>query len=152
MHMDPFSVCAVPIEICCDGDVLGQATGFFLERADRLFLVSNWHVFSGRDPEDGQPKDRAGYRVPNGLKVSYYPVNNLGFGIQMPFKLISEDGFPEKTQHSKCCQKVDVAAMDTGISMSSQNRPFTINQPPQVYDMSTGWGQTSSCLAFRWAS
>jgi hypothetical protein len=43
---------------------IGVATGFFLKRGSLWFLVSNWHVFSGRYPTTGQPR-RADGAVPN---------------------------------------------------------------------------------------
>jgi len=47
------------IELLCNDHPLGKATGFFLKYQSNWFLVTNWHVFSGRDPESGQPKDKS---------------------------------------------------------------------------------------------
>jgi hypothetical protein len=46
------------IELLCKDHLLGKATGFFLKYQSNWFLVSNWHVFSGRDPKSGQPQDK----------------------------------------------------------------------------------------------
>jgi hypothetical protein len=46
------------IELLCNDNLLGKATGFFLKYQSNWFLVSNWHVFSGRDPISGQPKNK----------------------------------------------------------------------------------------------
>lgn len=35
---------------------LGMATGFFLKENENWFLATNWHVLSGRDNSDGQPR------------------------------------------------------------------------------------------------
>lgn len=37
----------------CD---LGKGTGFFVVRGGATFLVTNWHVLTGRDPRSDQPK------------------------------------------------------------------------------------------------
>ena len=47
------------IELLCNDHPLGNATGFFLKYQSNWFLVTNWHVFSGRDPESGQPKHKS---------------------------------------------------------------------------------------------
>lgn len=43
------------LELLCGPNQLGTATGFFLKQQDRWFLVTNWHVLSGRNPATGQP-------------------------------------------------------------------------------------------------
>ena len=47
------------IELLCNDHPLGNATGFFLKYQSNWFLVTNWHVFSGRYPESGQPKHKS---------------------------------------------------------------------------------------------
>ena len=152
-QIDPFSVCAIPVSICCDDSILGQATGFFYERASRLFLVSNWHVFSGRDPSNGQPKDQIGFRVPNKLRFSFHPVNDLASVCQVTMPLSSSEGLSTWIQHKSHGQRVDVAAMQIDFdALAKQNnttiRPFTINGAPQVNDMLIMIGSDIFVLGF----
>jgi hypothetical protein len=42
------------LELLCADSVIGTATGFFLRHGEQWNLVTNWHVFSGRDPNTGQ--------------------------------------------------------------------------------------------------
>lgn len=46
------SLVTVPIEMLnSQGRPMGKATGFFYESSDsKLFLITNWHVVTGRDP------------------------------------------------------------------------------------------------------
>ncbi|PUA26690.1 MAG: hypothetical protein B0W54_23420 [Cellvibrio sp. 79] len=39
---------------------LGTATGFFIRSNEQWYLVTNWHVFSGRKPDTGQPRHPSG--------------------------------------------------------------------------------------------
>jgi len=52
---DPFSQVPVFIKLRFGEQELTCATAFFYKSADRLYLVSNWHVFSGRDPKEQKP-------------------------------------------------------------------------------------------------
>lgn len=44
--------------------VLGTATGFLYQWSTRTYLVSNWHVFSGRDCYTGNPIDKKSWASP----------------------------------------------------------------------------------------
>jgi hypothetical protein len=47
---------------------LGCATGFFVEHKGRLFLVTNWHVVSGRHFQTGKPMDEQKATLPDRLR------------------------------------------------------------------------------------
>jgi hypothetical protein len=73
----------VQLHLFRDQVSLSTATGFFLKRNDKWFLISNWHVFSGRNPTNGQAQRDDG-AVPNACHFS-------------TFELI--DGKIDHTQH-----------------------------------------------------
>ena len=152
--IDPFSLCAVPITICFDDFILGQATGFFYEEGGHVFLVSNWHVFSGRDPSNGQPKDQSGFRIPNNLKFLYHPANNLGTVVQMTKPLTSREGASTWIQHKSHGQRIDVAATELidfealEKERKTEVKPLTINGAPQVNDMQIAIGSDIFVLGF----
>lgn len=50
---DTLSLVAVRAESAFQDTRLGYATCFFYRRGDRTYLVTNWHVVSGRHPETG---------------------------------------------------------------------------------------------------
>ena len=61
------------IEIFQDEQYLSSATGFLWRNSDsRDYLVSNWHVFAGKNAETKENLDRLG-RLPNRILV-YFPV------------------------------------------------------------------------------
>ena len=62
--MDVRTLCTTPIELLSkDGEerVVSSATGFFWLHNGQAYLVTNWHVVSGRDPFTGQISSPTGY-------------------------------------------------------------------------------------------
>ncbi len=59
-NIDNYSLVSIPLQLVTNGKEIGTATGFFCQRKDKLYLVSNWHVFSGRHPKTGQPLNDEG--------------------------------------------------------------------------------------------
>lgn len=49
MEIDVFSLATVPIEQCASGTSFGNATGFVWKRDEKYFLLTNWHVVTGRN-------------------------------------------------------------------------------------------------------
>jgi hypothetical protein len=52
--IDQFSLSTTPIELYFNQTVLGTATGFVWNIADNFYLVTNWHVVTGRVFPTGQ--------------------------------------------------------------------------------------------------
>src|SRR5438045_3869363 len=51
--IDRYSMAALPITMYFGETKLSTGTAFFWERDAVCFLVSNWHNFSGRNPQTG---------------------------------------------------------------------------------------------------
>jgi len=47
---------------------LGCATGFFVNHKGQFFLVTNWHVVAGRNPENGEVLDQINAAIPDRLQ------------------------------------------------------------------------------------
>lgn len=108
---------------------LSSGSGFFWREGERLFLISNWHNFSGRNPLTGKPMspnggipDRVIFMVfrkaseedENGFyELSYDPVN---------VPLLSPDSEQCRwLEHPTWGRRVDVAAIDvTDLTRESQ--------------------------------
>ncbi|WP_431304089.1 trypsin-like peptidase domain-containing protein [Sediminicoccus sp. BL-A-41-H5] len=52
------------------GQEISTATGFFWHAADGFYLISNWHVFSGRHTKTFQPLDKSHSTIPDEI---FYP-------------------------------------------------------------------------------
>jgi hypothetical protein len=52
--IDPFSLTTIPLEQCANGLTLGTATGFIWKRREQHYLITNWHVVTGRSARTGK--------------------------------------------------------------------------------------------------
>lgn len=72
--IDPLSLIPLHIETYFDNKDTGEevkiadATAFVYAKNNRHYIISNWHVFSGRDPYTNQPESPLG-AIPNFLYV-----------------------------------------------------------------------------------
>lgn len=134
---DMFSRCAVPLTLHCNGHEFATASGFFWAHEGRIFLISNWHVFSGREPWNGQPKNSQ-LAVPDVIGVTYYH-GRTGDLCTIRISVLHEDK-PVWIQHEKYGQNVDVAAIDVTDEVADsltyetgeENKLFCINTLPQI--------------------
>lgn len=106
--VDEYSLVSIPLDLRSIGNHIGTATGFFYARNDKTFLVSNWHVFSGRHPDTGQPIDKNA-AIPDQAILPLHLKGKVGqwrngFIVQ----LNDQNGNPTWFQHPKG-QDIDVA-------------------------------------------
>lgn len=81
--VNSFSLTSYYIEIFFDEQILSNATCFFIRRNGKLFLVTNWHVVSGRNADTKECLNSQG-AIPNKLKI-YLPqkMENGDFAIEL---------------------------------------------------------------------
>lgn len=64
--LDPLSLSSVYLELLSENfqtgnkDILGFATGFIIQRTDNYYLITNWHVLTGKNSDTNQPIHNAG--------------------------------------------------------------------------------------------
>jgi len=119
-QIDQFSLTTVPIEMRFDPTSLGHATAFVWKHADnRFFLITNWHVVSGRDPQTGKNLHPQAGR-PNWI-TSLFNFRAYTFGKQ-PFeiRIRDDEDRPLWLIHPSQGPGVDVVAIPL---------PFTGNEP-----------------------
>lgn len=103
------------------GLVLGVASGFFVEYKDRTFLVTCWHVASGRNLHSRKPT-HSSLATPAALKVDFW-VNRFldserrkfeAKGYTTPFLIPVAEGSVdlEKFCHPTFGSRIDVVAFD----------------------------------------
>ena len=74
--IDPYSLTTVPLEQFANGNSFGSATGFVWRRRDQHYLITNWHVVTGKDARTGEQKTPA---RPDTLRAYFNtPVMNFG--------------------------------------------------------------------------
>ncbi len=69
--IDPLSLSSLQINVYYNNEKLGNATGFILSSNGQFYLVTNWHVLSGRDHDTGMPLDTVKCAIPNRIEVIY---------------------------------------------------------------------------------
>jgi hypothetical protein len=67
--IDQFSLAAVPIEQIFNGQIFSHATAFVWKNGNNHFLITNWHVVSGRNSETGENLDHG--RRPDMLNARF---------------------------------------------------------------------------------
>lgn len=71
VFIDPLSVRSLYLILAKGEKVLGTATGFVVEKNKKYYLITNWHVLSGRHPQTNQPIDPNG-KIPDRVHVVHH--------------------------------------------------------------------------------
>ena len=152
--IDPFSVCACPLTLICQQKVMGTATSFFWKYDSKTYLISNWHVFSGREPSSGQPKDRKFGALPDSFQIAGVTKNNLNEPFTLTIPIVDSNNKNIWIQHKKFGRSVDVAAIEIDRILKSLGYSDVLdvfpclNEAPQVTDMGSMIGQDVFILGF----
>ncbi|UJS24611.1 S1 family peptidase [Thiothrix winogradskyi] len=95
---------------------LSTATAFFVVRNNKRFLITNWHVVSGRNSETGKCLAEKTAAIPNNLVIRVHKnkehIEFEDFAIDL---LNSETDEPLWLQHPHYGKSVDVAALEVDI-------------------------------------
>jgi len=106
LYMEPIAINAIdgsPIQ-------LGSATACLYRHENQVFLVTNWHVLSGRSSRDRAPLDRATLALPQEIRVHFPKEQQLDECVVETYPLNDQDGKPIWLEHPLSNQ-VDVAAL-----------------------------------------
>jgi|GEM_PF-1753224 len=105
------SLTITKLELLSNDSVIGNATGFFLKQDNNWFLVTNWHVLSGRD-NNGQPRRNDG-AVPE--KCRFYTASLVEGQLKwFTHEIALGDGLDGTStwyEHPVLGHRVDVAAL-----------------------------------------
>ena len=118
------SLTTAPVQVCdAQGTPLSNATSFFYETTDsQLFLITNWHVVTGRNPSN--PSDSKTSVVPCFVKIKVHKKQEKVGGLkniivsdisEVCIRINSEDGNdPKWLEHPKYKLNVDVVGINLG--------------------------------------
>lgn len=104
------SVASLPLELRCQGHILSTATGFVVERNGHRFLVTNWHVVTGRHPDTKAVISQTG-GVPDELIIMHNQAGALGTWVPRAEALYDPSGDPLWREHPVHRHAVDVVAL-----------------------------------------
>lgn len=129
--IDYLSYTSIYIETYFNDTLITKASGFFYNKQDRYYLVTNYHVLSGRNhiaDSNGvhQPLHNRG-AIPNKVKTYIYgwSSGNNGEistdeGIVCEFTLIDKDENPlYKANKYTCSEYMDIAILPVNVTLNS---------------------------------
>lgn len=122
IHIDEFSVKPLYLETYLNNSRTGIATGFVVKRNNSYYLVTNWHVVTGRNPNNGQPLSTTGIADPDTLKV-WFHTQNLGNWRPQDVTIINREGNRLWLEHG-LGREVDVVVV-----------PLQVPSDIKIYDM-----------------
>lgn len=111
-------------------NTLGTATGFIVELGGDKYLITNWHVVSGRDPNTGQVKHQHG-GIPDSIAVHYLKRETIPGRLEwsaVDESLIDTNGNPMWLEHPQFGRKVDVIALRLRNAGGYQIFPYSISK------------------------
>ncbi len=139
VYVDPLSSVSCRLELNCSGKILGPASGALWKRSNRTYLISNWHVFSGRNTYTGQPLVEKSGALPDtiSLKIAMETINGIEwFNLDLPL----HDGLNSKwLQHPTKAQDIDVAALEIPNHLLGYNYQ-ALGEKFQEHDIKVGVG------------
>lgn len=144
--LDEYTLTSLALTLLCKGAAIGNATGFFYRRGDRCFLISNWHVFSGRNPYTGQA-NRSDAALPDALSFAMHRKGQLGSLVEgCSAQLEDKEGTTKWLLHSRG-QDIDVAVLPVDV-LPPECMAYTLPLAGEASDMSFQVGMDAFVLGF----
>ena len=107
--MDELSKASLFLQLSINDRPLEKATGFIIRIPDRgFYLITNWHVLSGRNPIDEQPRHTTG-AIPDAVSISYHHHDRFGEWVVGTEGLFT-GGVPRWIEHRRG-RAVDIVAL-----------------------------------------
>ena len=107
--VDPLSACSLRLELRANGQPVSVATGFVVEAPGGRFLITNYHVLAGRNPDSSRPLSPTG-AIPDEVVITHHASSQVGAWVQRAERLYSKEGKPRWKEHPDG-HRVDVAAL-----------------------------------------
>jgi len=113
--IDSCSLVPLYVEAFFGDQALGGATAFLWHRFDnRLSLVTNWHVVSGRNHETGEVTHKQG-GIPDHLRVHVPLLDRARPPLIVKVPTVDDDGNPLWVEHPTHGREVDIAGLDVEL-------------------------------------
>jgi hypothetical protein len=128
--VDKYSVATVPLYQAFETTPLGLATGFVWEESGRPWLITNWHVVTGKDPFTGRHLSTTAAE-PDRLQILWHrktevSADETGPRVKLEERLRDENGQPRWLVHPRHGRNVDVVAIP--LLPSNEVQLFPINK------------------------
>ena len=114
IFLDPLSYASYYVEQLYQGQVMGTATCFFVKRHDTTYLITNWHVVTGKHPRTLAIEHPQGV-CPDQMKVEVFKDQDNVERADFFVDLYAKGGTPLWREHPIHRQNVDVVAIEVVI-------------------------------------
>jgi hypothetical protein len=104
---------------------LSSATGFIVEAVGKSYLVTNWHVVTGRHPDSGEVLHKQG-GVPDNIAIIHNSDKGLGTSETRFEVLYDKYGKPRWREHARSGSDIDVVALPLTELDSVKLYPYNI--------------------------
>jgi len=109
--VDPYSVATLAIQMYFGATYLSHGTGFYWKHANNIYLISNWHNFSGKNPFTGKHISK-NLSEPDKISVRVRKDGDINISQYINLDLYNQDGKPIWLSHPRLIQNhVDIAAL-----------------------------------------
>lgn len=88
--IDPLNAVSLYLELYFDQTFLSSATGFIVYKANKNYLITNWHVLSGRNSITKKVLSSHG-GIPNKIQIHYHDKNDLTIRHSITEELYNND-------------------------------------------------------------
>jgi hypothetical protein len=99
IFIDPISATTIRVVPKFNQVELASATAFTVRWESQPYLITNWHVLTGRDPDTDQCLDKKNAAIPNALSVRFHAKGNLGAWKMVDLPLYDAEGKHLWLQH-----------------------------------------------------
>lgn len=123
--VDPLSGTSLRVALQFNGIELSFATAFSVRWQGSDYLVTNWHVVSGRDADTNKCLDKNA-AIPNTMAVRFHAKGQLGQWTTIDIPLIGSDGEALWLEHP-LGRKIDVAAIKIPPEVASRVSLFPLD-------------------------
>jgi hypothetical protein len=110
INIDPLSVIPVSLQ-CTIGPIPFVGTGFIVVHQNSNYLITNWHMVTGRDPNTNQPLSSTGAADPTSLEIWFHSNTGLGNWILKTELLIDSNTGDKQWLEHPTGSAVDVIAL-----------------------------------------
>lgn len=148
LWIDKYSQAVCLLEPFINGQKASHATCFLWRDSKGCYIVTNWHVLSGRSSHTGQPLlDHGGCPTSIKCKVQIKKANGKSAMRPVHEMLVDEAGENRWLQHPKFGQDVDIAAVkiETDIGLDTL---IALNDVDQTEDMDVDVGHDVYILGY----
>jgi len=121
----PLTAISLHLEIFFNAQQLGSGTGFIVARDGEHFLITNWHVVSGRDPKTDNPLSGLA-AIPNTIRIWHHRKDLLGKWIPKDVSLQDGNGKLTWKEIDTADGKADVIALPIEVTNDIDVHPLDI--------------------------